>query len=545
MDCLNGTCNAHDSLTTKFSWANQRAAHSRNHKGIPPVRPPRRQVRRVRLRSRTLLAALVLLLGGGGVSKATEATSLVDAITSGDRAAVRRLLQSRTAVTDAAPDGTTPLHAAAFVDDAETVAALLRAGALPNVTTRYGVTPLSLAALNGSASVTKQLLAAGAEVGVALAEGQTILMTAARTGNPEVVRLLLAAGADPNARERVAGETALIWAALEDHGDVVRALAAGGADLNGRSTVATYSRFKFGDGIVARPTVLPKGGWTPLMYAARQNAGAAARALVDAGADADAVDPDGTTALVFAVINGHYDVAAMLVERGADPNVADASGMAALYAAVDMHTLDETVGRPNPTPHGRVGIPALVRLMLERGARADATLTGPVLERMHNDGDPALAAGATPLMRAAKDADVTLMRLLLDRGASVHATTKSGRTPLMYAAGRQSGFRGSPNRGTEAQALEAVALCLDRGADIDRADETGQTALHLAAVQAEDSIIALLGKRGANVRALDGRGRTPLDLATGGGRGRGGARGTAAALLKSLMEAEPTSRLPR
>ena len=59
------------------------------------------------------------------------------------------------------------------------------------------------------------------------------------------------------------------------------------------------------------------------MYAARQNAVDAARALAEAGADLNLTDPDGTTALVLAIINGHFDLARMLVEKGADPNVAD------------------------------------------------------------------------------------------------------------------------------------------------------------------------------------------------------------------------------
>ena len=64
------------------------------------------------------------------------------------------------------------------------------------------------------------------------------------------------------------------------------------------------------------------------------------------GANLDLTDPEGTTALIVAVINGHYDVAAVLVEKGANPNIADIKGMTPLYAAVDMHTIGDTFGRP-------------------------------------------------------------------------------------------------------------------------------------------------------------------------------------------------------
>ena len=101
-------------------------------------------------------------------------------------------------------------------------------------------------------------------------------------------------------------------------------------------------------------TALPRGGWTPLMYAARQGAIDGARALADGGADLNLKDPDGTTALVLAIINAHYDLAAMLLEKGADPNVADSAGMAAVYALVDMNTLGNMQGRPQPKLESKI-----------------------------------------------------------------------------------------------------------------------------------------------------------------------------------------------
>lgn len=467
---------------------------------------------------------------------AQDEVRLIEAVRAGDRTTVMQLLGTPGAVDVAEADGTTALQAAAWSDRPELIDVLLHAGADPNAANRYGVTPLSLAALNGSPAVARRLLSAGADPNVPLAEGQTILMAAARAGNPDVIDLLVEAGADVNARERVLGETALMWAAMENHGPAVTRLLRHGAAVDARSDVMAYSRFKFGDGIVARPTVLPKGGWTPLMYAARQNAIDAARALADGGADLDITDPDGTSALVFAIINAHYDLARLLVERGADPDVADTTGMTALYAAVDMSTLDETIGRPNPRPHSGTDAAALVRLLLAHGANPDARLVSPILERMHNDGDPNLGEGATALMRAAKDADLAVMRLLLDHGADPNARTKRQRTALMYAAARLSGFRGSANRGSEADALDAIALCLERGADIDAADENGQTALHLAVAQAEPAVLRLLVEKGASPHARDAKGQTPLDLAmnAGGRGGRGAARPERVALLRQL-----------
>jgi uncharacterized protein len=470
------------------------------------------------------------------VSGADGPATLIDAVKASDRPAVQRLARSRAAVNAAEADGTTALHWAVRADDAAIVQLLVQGGANVNAANRHGVTPLSLAALNRSSRIVALLLEAGADPQLKLPENQTILMTAARAGSSEVLKLLLDAGADVNAKETVAGETALMWAALENHADAVRLLAARGAAVNARSNQTAFPRLRFGDGIVARQTVLPRGSWTPLMYAARQNAIDAARALADAGADLDLTDPDGTTALVFAVINGHFDLAKLLVEKGANPNIADEMGMAALYAAVDMNTLDETVGRPNPKPHSTITAADLVASLLDHGANPNATLKSPVLERVHNDGDASLAEGATALMRAAKDADVVVMKSLLDHGADIQARTKKLQTPLMYAASRSSGFRGTPNRGTEQEAIEAITLCLDRGADVNAVDQNGQTAVHLAVAQAEDSVLRLLASRGANLSAKDKQGRTPIDLVRAGGRGgRGPANQRRAALLEELL----------
>src|SRR5207244_12792533 len=113
-----------------------------------------------------------------------------------------------------------------------------------------------------------------------------------------------------------------------------------------------YKRDRFGlEGVL---TILPRGSFTPLMYAARQGSLEAARVLAAAGAALNLTDPDGTPALVLALINGHYDTAAMLLEQGADPNIADSTGMAALYAAADLSTLAELFGRASSKSAARL-----------------------------------------------------------------------------------------------------------------------------------------------------------------------------------------------
>lgn len=348
-------------------------------------------------------------------------------------------------VAAAEPDGTTPLHRAVGSNaPLSTVEALIKSGADVNAANRYGVTPLSLAAGNGNDRVLRLLIEAGANAraaDAALREGRTTLMLAARTGNVTALKLLIEKGADVNAVESRTGTTALMWAALDNRADAVRALVAGGANVNARSKVTAYPHTPpgvIGDALeegysYVGQTVLPRGGWTALMYAARQGSLDAARALAESGADPNIADPDGTPALTFAIINGHYGLAALLVDKGADVNQADRTGATPLYSAVDMHTLQTSFGRPELPRAVTEGSIGAAKMLLAHGANPDAPLKTKILKRTYQAGDGRLAEGATPLMRAARSNDVVMMQLLIDAGADLYRETAAGDTPLLIA----------------------------------------------------------------------------------------------------------------
>jgi ankyrin repeat protein len=463
-------------------------------------------------------------------------TRLVDAVKTGNRDAARVLLNERTDVNASEADGTTALHWAVRHDDLDTVRRLLRAGADATVSNRYGITPLGLAATNGSATMIEALIRAGADPNAALPEGETPLMMAARTGRPEALKALLAHGADVHARESWFGENALMWAAGENHAAAVRTLIDGGANVDARSAVLTIPEWWLKPPFALFPVEFPRGGWTPLMYAARQGALDATRALADLRANLDATDPDGVTAVVLAIINAHYDVAALLLEKGADPNLADASGMAALYAAVDMRSMPFVLARPEARPSGELDHLDIVKRLIAHGADVNAPLKAPLLMRQHLEGDPGLGAGTTPFMRAAKAGDVVVMRLLAEHGAD-HALTQQNRsTALMIAAGLgwREGGNSTPrgDRGTEEGAIEAIRLCLALGADINAVNDSGDTALHAAvAGRGSAAIIRFLVASGAKLDAKNNQGRTPLDVAVSSRRDRT----TTVTLLRELM----------
>jgi hypothetical protein len=154
--------------------------------------------------------------------------------------------------------------------------------------------------------------------------------------------------------------------------------------------------------------------------------------------------------------------------------------------------------------------------------------------------DPAIDQGATPLLRAAKAADVPAMRALLAAGALVDLANIYGQTPLIVAAGATRG-RATPTRGgnyTEDQAIEAVKVLLAAGADVNASAYKGAKARHDAAVQCTGYVVIedcykgetamhgaalhgwlklarVLADAGADLDAEDADGKTPLDYAMG------------------------------
>jgi ankyrin repeat protein len=477
---------------------------------------------------------------------------IVVAAKAGDARAVRALVQRNVNVNAREPDGSTALHWAVRVSSREIVGALINAGADVNAINRYGVSPLAVAAESGQTAMIATLLKAGADIKAAdagLPDGQTLLMHVARVGDVTALRTLLGAGVPINVRETRTGTTALMWAAIADRADAVRVLAAAGADMNVVSKVTAYPHTQNGVGLngleegvsYVGQTVLPRGGWSATMFAAREGAVGAVRALAEAGANLDMVDPEGTSALIIAVINGNYGVVEALLEKGANPNIADIKGMTPLYAAVDMHTVPTTFGRPDP-PHAVIdGSVDAVRKLLAAGADPNARLTGPILKRVYNPGDTRLAAGATPFMRAARGADVTVMRLLIEGHADPTLSQKNGDSPLILIAraGAGRGSDNNPDHVTEEQAIAALNFSLSLGLPLNAVNADGDTVLHVASTTnlGSPAVIRFLFEKGARLDVKNKAGRTPLDAVL---RGREISDDTVA-LLKQLsgLSAKP------
>jgi ankyrin len=325
--------------------------------------------------------------------------------------------------------------------------------------------------------------------------------------------------------------TALHSAAEFGREDVARILLAHGADVNARDEY----------------------GQTPLHSAAVYGNLDLVRLLLDRGADVDAWTDGGSTPLHKVVqqstassIEARLAVAHALLDAGADPNAAEwGSRFTPLRYAV-----------------GPQGDPALARLLLERGARPDATDAqgGTVLQaaafqgnlqtvRLVIDGGADVGAAdfqTTSLGYAAMGGHVEVVGLLLERGADPNRSGSTSRLPwsgiplemavlpagaVDYTAGgsleiaallvengadvdvRGLGGRTFLHGAAEEGNLASAKFLLDHGAEVDAADSLGFTPLHAAAESAHLELAELLLTRGADANAIAADGTTPLALA--------------------------------
>jgi len=499
-----------------------------------------------------LATALLLACGHAavGVAQAEDvvdavepAAPLVYAARDGDSTTALSLLAARTKVNvnQHTADGTTALHWAVYHDDAALAEALIRAGANVDAKNDYGSTPLTEAAIVGDVRVIRDLLAAHAEVDEANADDQTALLILSRTSNVAAARLLIEHGANVNVREHWREQTPLMWAAAEAQPAMVELLVRNGAAVNARSHVNDWERQ-----VTSEPRLQsrPSGGFTPLLYAARRGCTECAQILVRAGANENLPDPDGVTPMLEAVENFNFDVAAFLIEAGADVDRWDIWGRSPLYAAVDLDTLPVGGRADRPSLDSTTSL-RLIAMLLAAGADPNLQLKlFPPYRSLRDDrgADSLLTIGATPLLRAAKAADLPAMRLLLSHGANPELPTESGITPLMAAAGNGSSKIDTRGRyKSEPESVAAAQLLLASGARVDDRDRNGQTALFGAASWGWSDVVRTLVAHHADVFAKDGRGRTAADIAMGSasssGRLLSEPHPQTAALLRQLMAA--------
>lgn len=204
------------------------------------------------------------------------------------------------------------------------------------------------------------LVEKGADINKADAQGYGALQSASRNRSDKIIPLLVELGADVNGRDND-GFTALIHAAQRNHVPTIKALVARGADLE-ESVKGGFAPLSLAieDGkFLAAKALIELGASvnvtagtdrvTPIMVTASQLAvGEAAKeierrqglrstdiatALIERGADVNAVNVQGVSALMIASARGNIPMIGLLLEAGADPTLKSKAGKSAIDIA--------------------------------------------------------------------------------------------------------------------------------------------------------------------------------------------------------------------
>ncbi len=314
-----------------------------------------------------------------------------------------------------------------------------------------------------------------------------------RTGNVQQLAAWLDAGLSPDAETDDIGmrHPMLSAAAAADQPVVVGMLLARGATVSARGTY----------------------GSTPLHQAA-SGGPEVVRLLLDAGADPEARTDEDRPVLSAMAFHGNAAGAALVLDAGASADAPDGVHGPIHDAA-------------SPLSSARFGAAPVLRLLLARGARADALDPGgrTALHRV-----AAFGAGTEAMLAA---------HVLVEAGAWAGAPDPQGRTPLELAADQGDDGAWTArylNGDDDALALAVLLDAVDRGdasavtaalpmvLDLDAGEggdpgslHRGGTALHLAAARGHAALVPVLVDAGASVQAVDTRGTTPLYAAAARG----------------------------
>ena len=187
--------------------------------------------------------------------------------------------------------------------------------------------------------------------------------------------------------------------------------------------------------------------------AAERRDTALVRRLLEAKADVNAAQIDGTTALHWAAYNNDPEMATLLVRSGASVNAVNRYGVSPLAVACGT------------------GSANIVNVLLSAGADANAALKG----------------GETVLMVAARSGNLEAVKALLARGARHDARERRGQTALMWAA-------------AEGHAA-VVRTLIETGADVSATLDSGFTAFFFAVREGHIDAARALLDAGVDVNA--------------------------------------------
>lgn len=241
---------------------------------------------------------------------------LCEAVEAGDHELVGRIVKQGGECQVLTREKLSPLGIAVRREDLDLVDLLLSAGADPSFTGEGIDAPLLAAVSIGNLAIANQLIGAGAEV-----DARTLLaMSYSRRDDP-LMHLVLNAGADPESTFPGTEERVFDAAVRDGATGAVRTLLAAGAKIGDNLWAALLTGQDDLIRLILQAGASPRqpgpNGQDPLDYCLTNERYAAARILLDGGANPDARFDEAETWLSKAVREGKADVALALVEKGA------------------------------------------------------------------------------------------------------------------------------------------------------------------------------------------------------------------------------------
>uniref|UniRef100_A0A158PNG3 ANK_REP_REGION domain-containing protein n=1 Tax=Anisakis simplex TaxID=6269 RepID=A0A158PNG3_ANISI len=456
----------------------------------------------------TVLLAMVAKLGPGAVQIVQNKQSksgwspLLEACARGHLGVARILLKHHARVDVFDENGQTALHLAAANGHVHLTHLLLQHKSFVNSKSKAGEAPLHLAAQNGHVKVVNILVQDyGASLEAITLDNQTALHFAAKHGQLAASQTLLALGANPNARDDK-GQTPLHLAAENDFPDVVKLFLKMKQNNRGVLTAVDFN------------------GFTCAHIAAVKGSLAVVKELmmIDKAMVIQAKTKTmEATALHMAATGGHEKIVKILLENGANAEDENAHGMTALHLGAKngfISILDVFEKSLWKRCSRKTGLNALhiaayygnTEFVLEMLKHIPAnSRSEPPIYNHHVMKEFATEYGLTPLHLAAQSGHDSLVRMLLNQGVQVDATsTTMSIIPLHLAA--QQGH------------IAVVGILLSRSTQQQHAkDWRGRTPLHLAAMNGHYEMVSLLIAQGSNINVMDQNGWTGMHYATRAG----------------------------
>ena len=444
-------------------------------------------------------------------------TALLAACRTGQSTSVMFLLDSGADVKLGKPDGNTCLHLAVNGHcSKETTRKIIEQGLNVNASNSKGETALIVACRNAQMESVKVLLEHGANPNISDASGCSSLLAAIH-GNctNETLKEIIACKVDLDAQDKN-GRTALLLACIYRQQEAVQVLLEARSNTNiadnkGNSSLSaaahSFCRKRIIQAIIdhgANVNAINKEKCTALMRACKQGHSVAIHVLLKAGSDTNIADNFGDTCLMHAVARGcSKKVLQEIIDHDANMNATNDENNTALMVACRQRHTDAI--------HGLLKAKSDTNIADEDGGtclmRAVAlNFSKEVLQAIIDHGADVNAQNIyshTALALACRKRHVDGIHVLLKAGADTNIVDNNGTTCLTYAVHGDC-------------SMEVLQAITDHGANANATDKDNGTALMWACLKSHVDAIHVLLKVESDTNIADKNGNTCLMHAVGG-----------------------------